>query len=163
MSLSSSGLKMIKAEQRLKELGIEIPDVPRPVGAYRPAVISGNLIFVSGQLPIENGELRYKGRLGGELSVEQGVDASRIASLNAISAMKKELGDLGRIKRILKITGYVSSTPNFDMQAKIVNGASELFYLVFGENGIHARAAVGVCGLPLGAPVEIEVIAEIMG
>lgn len=152
---------MIKVEEKLKELGIEILDVPRPIGAYKSAVISGNLIFVSGQLPIENGALRYKGRVGEEVSVEDGIEASRIASLNALSVMKKELGDLDRIKRILKVTGYVSSASNFDMQAKVVNGASELFYLVFGEDGTHARAAVGVCGLPLGAPVEIEVIAEI--
>jgi len=152
---------MIKVEEKLKELGIEILDVPKPLGAYKPAVISGNLIFVSGQLPIENGELRYKGRVGEEVSIEDGIHASRIASLNALSVMKKELGDLDKIRRILKITGYVSSASNFDMQAKIVNGASEFFYMVFGEDGAHARAAVGVCGLPLGAPVEIEVIAEI--
>lgn len=152
---------MIKVEEKLKELGIEILDVPEPLGAYKPAVISGNLIFVSGQLPIENGKLRYKGRVGEEVSIEDGIHASRIASLNALSIMKKELGDLDKIRRILKITGYVSSASNFDMQAKIVNGASEFFHMVFGEDGIHARAAVGVCGLPLGAPVEIEVIAEI--
>ncbi len=152
---------MTRVEEKLKELGIEIFDTPRPIGAYIPAVISGNLIFVSGQLPIENGELRYKGRVGEEVSIEDGIEASRIASLNALSAMKKELGDLDRIKRILKITGYVSSGSNFDMQAKIVNGASEFFHLVFGDDGTHARVAVGVCGLPLGAPVEIEVIAEI--
>ena len=152
---------MIRVEEKLKELGIEISDAPEPVGAYKSAVITGNLIFVSGQLPIENGRLRYKGRVGEELSVEDGVHASRIASLNALAVMKKQLGSLDRVKRILKITGYVSSASNFDMQAKIVNGASDLFYLVFGEDGTHARCAVGVSSLPLGAPVEIEVMAEI--
>lgn len=153
---------MIKVEENLKNLGIIIPDAPKPLGAYRPVAISGNIIFVSGQLPIEKGKLKYKGKVGSDISLDDGVHASKIAAINILSVMKQELGDLDKINRILKLTGYVASAPGFDMQAKVVNGASELFYQVFGENGIHARAAVGVFELPLGAPVEIEAIAEIV-
>jgi len=153
---------MIKVEENLKNLGIIIPDAPKPLGAYRPVAISGNIIFVSGQLPIEKGKLKYKGKVGSDISLDDGVHASKIAAINILSVMKQELGDLDKINRILKLTGYVASAPGFDMQAKVVDGASELFYQVFGENGIHARAAVGVFELPLGAPVEIEAIAEIV-
>ena len=153
---------MIKVEENLKNLGIVIPDAPKPLGAYRPVAISGNIIFVSGQLPIEKGKLKYKGKVGSDISLDDGVHASKIAAINILSVMKQELGDLDKINRILKLTGYVASAPGFDMQAKVVDGASELFYQVFGENGIHARAAVGVFELPLGAPVEIEAIAEIV-
>ncbi len=153
---------MIKVEDNLKKLGINIPDAPKPLGAYKGVVISGNIVFVSGQLPIEKGELKYKGKVGSDISLEDGVHASQIAAINILSVMKQEIGDLNKINRILKVTGYVASAPGFDMQAKVVNGASELFYQVFGENGLHARAAVGVFELPLGAPVEIEAIAEIV-
>jgi len=153
---------MIKVEENLKNLGIIIPDAPKPLGAYKAVVISGNIIFVSGQLPIEKGKLKYKGKVGSDISLDDGVHASKIAAINILSVMKQELGDLDKINRILKLTGYVASAPGFSMQAKVVNGASELFYQVFGENGIHARAAVGVFELPLGAPVEIEAIAEIV-
>jgi len=153
---------MIKVEDNLKKLGINIPSAPKPLGAYKGVVISGNIVFVSGQLPIEKGELKYKGKVGSDISLEDGVHASQIAAINILSVMKQEIGDLNKINRILKVTGYVASAPGFDMQAKVVNGASELFYQVFGENGLHARAAVGVFELPLGAPVEIEAIAEIV-
>jgi len=161
MSLSKSKGETIKAEEKLKELGIEVPQLPAPLGSYKPAVISGSLIFISGQLPLKEGRLLYKGKVGAEVSVEEGMEAARIAAINALSIMKSELGDLGRIRRIVKVTGYVSSASGFDMQARVVNGASDLFYQVFGEEGRHARAAVGVYELPLGASVEIEVIAEI--
>ncbi len=152
---------MPRVEDRLREIGIEISPPPAPQGAYQPAVISGNLIFISGQLPIKEGRLLYRGKVGSDVSIEEGMDAARLAAINSISVMKGELGDLGRIKRIVKLTGYVSSAPGFDMQAKVINGASQFFYDVFGDTGRHARAAVGVYELPLGAPVEIEVIAEI--
>ncbi|HEX9830723.1 MAG TPA: RidA family protein [Thermodesulfobacteriota bacterium] len=151
----------MKAEEKLKELGIEIPKVTAPLGSYRPAVISGNLIFVSGQLPLKEGRLLLKGKVGAEVSIEDGMEAAKIAAINSVSALKNELGDLNRITRIVKVTGYVSCSPGFDMQAKVINGASDFFYEIFGEMGRHARAAVGVYELPLGAPVEIEVIAEI--
>ncbi len=152
---------MPRVEERLREIGVEIPLPPVPQGAYQPAVISGNLIFVSGQLPIKEGELLYRGKVGSEVSVEEGIEAARLAAINSLSIMKRELGDLDRVKRIVKLTGYVSSAPGFGMQAKVVNGASEFFYDVFGDMGRHARAAVGVYELPFGAPIEVEVIAEI--
>lgn len=149
-------------EERLQGLGIQLPDPPIPLGAYKPGVITGNLLFISGQLPLKDGELKYKGKLGADITIEQGIDAARIASINALSIMKSELGSLERINRIIKVTGFVASAAGFDMQAKVLNGASELFYQIFGENGTHARVAVGVYELPLGAPVEIDVIAEIV-
>lgn len=161
MLLSKLKEKTIKVEQKLKELGIEIPKVTAPLGSYKPAVISGNLIFVSGQLPLKDGTLLLKGKVGAEVSIEDGIEAARVAAINSVSVMKNELGNLNRITRVIKVTGYVSSAPGFDMQAKVINGASDLFYEIFGEIGRHARAAVGVYELPLGAPVEIEVIAEI--
>ncbi len=153
----------IKAEDRLKELGIDIPQVQTPLGAYVPAVITGHLIYISGQLPMVSGELTLKGKVGSEISLEQGMEAARRASVNAVAVLKNELGDLDRIERIVKITGYVASAPGFNQQANIMNGASELFFQVFGEAGRHARVAVGVSELPLDAPVEIEVIAQISG
>ncbi len=142
-------------------MGIELPPVPVALGFYRPAVTVGSFVYVSGQLPLREGRLLFKGKVGSEVSVEEAIEASRIAGINALSAIKEELGTLDRVKRIVKVTGYVASAPGFEMQAAVINGASELFYQVFGENGIHARAAVGVYELPMGAPVEIEVIAEI--
>lgn len=153
----------IKAEDRLKELGIDIPQVQTPLGAYVPAVITGHLIYISGQLPMVSGELTLKGKVGSEISLEQGMEAARRASVNAVAVLKNELGDLDRIERIVKITGYVASAPGFNQQANIMNRASELFFQVFGEAGRHARVAVGVSELPLDAPVEIEVIAQISG
>lgn len=152
---------MGKAEERLSELGIEIPDVPTPLGSYKPASIAGNLIFVSGQLPLAGGKLLYEGKVGSDLSIEEGMDAARACSVNAVAVMSKELGGLGRVKGILKLTGYVASSPGFQNQANVVNGASDFFYQIFGDSGRHARAAVGVSELPLNAPVEIELIAEI--
>ncbi len=152
---------MARVEERLRELGIKIPSPPTPQGAYQPAVISGNLIFVSGQLPIKEGKLLYKGKVGVEISIEEGTQAAELAAINSLSVMKSTLSDLDRIRRIVKVTGYVTSAPGFVMQAKVINGASQFFYDIFGEIGRHARAAVGVNELPLGAPVEIEVIAEI--
>lgn len=152
---------MEKAEERLKELGIEIPDVPTPLGSYKLASVAGNLIFVSGQLPLAGGKLLYEGKVGSDLSIEDAMDAARACSVNALAVLSKELGGLGRVKGIVKLTGYVASSPGFHNQANVVNGASDFFYHVFGDHGRHARAAVGVSELPLNAPVEIELIAEI--
>jgi enamine deaminase RidA (YjgF/YER057c/UK114 family) len=152
---------MPRVEERLRELEIELSSPPRPQGTYEPAVISGKLIFVSGQLPLKGGKLLYRGKLGSEISIEEGIEAARLAAINSLSVMQSELGDLGRIKRIVKLTGYVSSALGFNMQAKALNGASQFFYEVFGDMGRHARSAVGVYELPLEAPIEIEVIAEI--
>jgi enamine deaminase RidA (YjgF/YER057c/UK114 family) len=155
--------KTKKAEERLEELGIEVPPLQAPLGAYVTAVISGHLIYVSGQLPLVKGELAIKGKVGSEVSLEQGIEAARRASINAISVLKNELGQLQRVERIVKITGYVASAPGFNRQANVLNGASELFFQVFGEPGCHSRVAVGVSELPLDSPVEIEVIAQISG
>jgi enamine deaminase RidA (YjgF/YER057c/UK114 family) len=152
---------MGKVEERLGELGIKIPDIQAPLGSYKPASITGNLIFISGQLPLREGRLLFQGKVGSDLTVEEGKQAAMASAVNAIAVMSKELGGLGRIKKIVKLTGYVASAPGFHNQANVVNGASDLFYQVFGEDGRHARAAVGVAELPMNAPVEVELIAEI--
>jgi len=153
---------MGKVEARLGELGIKIPDIQAPLGSYKPASISGNLIFISGQLPFREGRLLFQGKVGSDITVEEGMQAARASAVNALAVMSKELGELGRVKKIVKLTGYVASAPGFHNQAKVVNGASDLFYEVFGEDGRHARAAVGVAELPMNAPVEVELIAEII-
>ncbi len=152
---------MSKVEEKLNELGIDLPPAPTPLGAYKPAVVTGNLIFISGQLPLVEGRLVASGKLGAEVSVEQGIEAARVACLNAIAIIKSEIGELDRVTRIVKLNGSVASTPGFNDQAQVLNGASNLCFDIFGERGIHARAAVGVAELPLDSPVELEVIAEI--
>ncbi|MEM7007517.1 MAG: RidA family protein [Thermodesulfobacteriota bacterium] len=152
---------MTKVNDRLEELGIKLPEPPEPLGAYIPAVISGNLIFISGQLPLKDGNLQYKGKVGSDVTLEQAYQAARLASINALSVLGKNTQGFSKFSRIVKITGYVSSAPGFNTQAGVVNGASELFFEVFGEVGKHARVAVGVSELPADSPVEIEVIAEI--
>ncbi|MBZ4665516.1 RidA family protein [Mahella sp.] len=148
-------------EERIKALGLELPQTAAPMGAYIPAIICGNMVFVSGQLPIINGVAQYKGSVGGNISVDEGYQAARLAAINALAALKSAVENLDNVKRIVKITGYVRSAPGFEQQAKIVNGASELMADIFGETGRHARAAIGVSELPAGVPVEIELIAEI--
>lgn len=147
-------------EQRLAELGITLPEPPPPVAAYVPGVISGNMLYVSGQLPSKAGKLEYTGRLGRDLDVEKGQQAARTAGINCLGVLKSLLGDLDRVQRIVKLTGYVQSADDFFDQPKVVNGASELMQEVFGSIGQHARAAVGVNSLPLNAACEIELIAE---
>jgi enamine deaminase RidA (YjgF/YER057c/UK114 family) len=147
-------------EKRLAELEIILPEAPRPVAAYLPAVISGNLLFVSGQLCLVNGELLYKGKLGKEVSLEQGYAAARTAAINSLAIIKEELGSLDKVTRVVKVTGYVASDPDFYDQPKVINGASDILVEVFGVLGRHARAAVGVNSLPLNTPVEIEIIVE---
>jgi enamine deaminase RidA (YjgF/YER057c/UK114 family) len=150
----------VSIEKRLTELGITLPEAPRPVAAYVPAVSSGNLLFVSGQLCLVNGELLSKGRVGREVSLKQGYEAARIAAINSLAIVNQELGSLDKVKRVVKVVGYVASDPDFYDQPKVVNGASELLAEVFGDQGRHARSAVGVNSLPLNTPVEIEVIVE---
>ncbi len=147
-------------EQRLTELGIVLPEPPAPVAAYVPGVISLKMVYVSGQLPSQAGNLAYTGKLGLDLDIEQGRQAARIAGINCLGVLKALLGDLERVQRIVKLTGYVQSADNFYDQPKVVNGASELMQEVFGNIGQHARAAVGVNSLPLNAACEIELIAE---
>ena len=148
-------------EERLASLGLSVPEVAKPVAAYIPAVRTGSYVFTSGQLPMRDGQLLTTGKVGGEVSAEEAVACAQQCALNAIAAVKAEVGDLSQIKRIVKVVAFVASTPDFTGQPGIANGASELFGDVFGEAGQHARSAVGVPVLPLDAPVEVELIVEV--
>jgi len=148
-------------ETRLRELGLELPAVPQPAGAYVPATRARGLIFTSGQLPFENGELRKTGKVGDAVSAEEAYAAARLCALNALAAAAAEAGGLDRISRIIKVTGFVASASDFNLQPQVINGASELIGNIFGEAGLHARSAVGVAELPLDAPVEVELVAEL--
>ncbi|KQY62673.1 RidA family protein [Nocardioides sp. Root140] len=152
---------MSAVEDRLAELGLAVPEVAKPVAAYVPAVRSGNHIFTSGQLPMQSGELMVTGKVGGEVSEEEALACAQQCALNAIAAVKSEIGDLDQVKRIVKVVAFIASTPDFTGQPRVANGASELFGKVFGDAGVHARSAVGVPVLPLDAPVEVEVIVEV--
>jgi enamine deaminase RidA (YjgF/YER057c/UK114 family) len=155
-----SGDGAADAYARLAELGLTLPQVAPPVAAYVPAVQSGNHVFVSGQLPMVDGKLPQTGKVGAEVSAEQGAELARTCALNALAAIDALVG-LGRIVKIVKVTGFVASADGFTGQPTVINGASQLFGDVLGELGRHARSAVGVAELPLGAPVEVEVIAEV--
>ena len=148
-------------EDKLRQMGLELPEPPKPVASYVPCVRTGNLVFVSGQIAREKGVLRFSGHVGGNLTLEEGKQAARLCALNALSAVKQEVGTLDRIRRIVKLTGFVSSAAGFHDQPKVVDGASVLLIELFGEKGQHARAAVGVSELPLGSAVEVEMIVEI--
>jgi len=152
---------MGKVEDRLKSLGLVLPEVTTPLAAYIPAKKTGQVIFTAGQLPILNGELICKGLLGQDVDVEQAYQAARICTLNALAAINLVVKDLDQIFQVVRVVGYVASTPTFTQQPAIVNGASELLLEIFGEMGKHARSAVGVASLPLNASVEIELIVEI--
>jgi enamine deaminase RidA (YjgF/YER057c/UK114 family) len=145
---------------RLAELGLTLPEVVPPLAAYVPAVQSGNHVYVSGQLPMVDGELQATGKVGAEVTPERGAELARICALNALAAVEALVG-LGRVVKLVKVTGFVASAPGFTGQPAVVNGASTLFGEVLGEIGRHARSAVGVAELPLGAPVEVEIVAEI--
>ena len=149
------------AEARLRELGIELPDVPAPGGAYVPATRAGTLVFTAGQLPFEEGELHKTGKVGDAVSVEEAKQAARLCALNAIAAAAAEAGGLNNLRQIVKVTGFVASAPEFNDQPQVINGASELIGEIFGEDGLHARSAIGVAELPLDAPVEVELVAEL--
>ena len=148
-------------EMKLNQLGLNLPDAPKPVAAYIPAKQTGNLVFTAGQLPMVNGELISKGLLGQDVEIDEAKKAARICTLNALAAIKGVIGDLDRIKQIVRVVGYVGSVPTFTQQPAVVNGASELLLEIFGENGKHARSAVGMAVLPLNASVEIELTVEI--
>ena len=152
---------MSTPEERLAELGMSVPDVAPPVAAYIPAVRSGNHVFTSGQLPMRSGQLMATGKVGGEVTQEEAVECARQCGLNALAAIRAELGDLSQVKRIVKVVAFVASTPDFTGQPLVANGVSELLGDVFGDIGRHARSAVGVPVLPLDAPVEVELIVEI--
>ena len=148
-------------EERLAALGLTVPDVPAPVAAYVPAVRTGDLVLTSGQLPMRKGELITTGKVGGEVTAEEAYACAQQCALNAIAAVRAEIGDLSRVTRVVKVVAYVASTPDFTGQPGVANGASELLGEVFGDAGRHARAAVGVPVLPLDAPVEVEITVEV--
>lgn len=145
---------------RLRELGIRLPPVAAPVAAYVPAVRSGQLVFTSGQLPFVDGGLRRTGKVGGSVEVEDAAADAKVCALNALAAVDELVG-LDSIARIVRVVGYVASAEGFTGQPRVVNGASELLSRVFGEAGVHARSAIGVAELPLGAPVEVELTVEL--
>jgi len=148
-------------EEKINQLGFTIPDAPKPLAAYIPALAVNNLIMTAGQLPMVNGELKYKGKLGKDFTEEEGQKAAEICLLNCLSVIKSVIGNLDNVERILKLTVFVNSAEGFIMQPKVANGASELCVKIFGEEGKHVRSAVGVNELPLGAAVEIEMIAKL--
>ena len=148
-------------EVRLRELGLELPAVPQSAGAYVPATRAGALIFTAGQLPVEEGELRTTGKVGDAVGLESAKGAARLCALNALAAAAAEAGGLNRIAGVVRVTGYVASAPRFNRQPEVIDGASELIGQIFGDAGLHARSAVGVAELPLDAPVEVELVAEL--
>lgn len=148
-------------ESKLTELGLQLPPPPQPVATYVPAVRAGDLLFLSGVLPMRDGQLAFSGKLGRDLTVEEGMEAAKLSLLNALAIVKQELGSLDRIRRIVKVVGHVASAEGFVQQPQVLNGASDLLVAVFGEAGRHARVAVGAAELPRRAPVEIEVILSI--
>lgn len=145
--------------ENLKALGVELPKTPPPAGSYVPATKAGSLVFTSGQLPFENGELAAAGKVGAEVSLEEAQGAARLCALNALAAAAEKVGGLDNIGGIVKVVGFVASAEGFTEQPKVINGASDFIGEVFGEAGVHARSAVGVAELPLNSPVEVEIIA----
>jgi len=150
-------------EERLAALGRTLPPVAAPVAAYVPAVRSGPYVYTAGQLPLADGKLPRTGKVGAQVSVDEAAELARTCALNALAAVASVAGGLSAVTRIVKVTGFVASDPSFTGQPLVVNGASELLLEVFGEAGRHARSAVGVAVLPLDAPVEVELIAEVTG
>jgi enamine deaminase RidA (YjgF/YER057c/UK114 family) len=148
-------------EDRLAGLGLSVPEVATPVAVYIPAVRSGHHVYTSGQLPMRDGELMRTGKVGGEVSQEEAVECARQCALNAIAAVRAEVGELSAVKRVVKVVVFVASTPDFTAQPLVANGVSELLGEAFGDAGRHARSAVGVSVLPLDAPVEVELIVEV--
>jgi len=148
-------------EDKLKALGIELPDAPSPLGSYIPIVQSGSLLFISGILPLRGGTLTRTGKLGDTVTLDEAREDARTAAINALAVVKAHVGNLGAIKRCVKITGYIASSPDFTDQPKVLNAASDFIHEIFGEAGRHARVAMGVNVLPLNSPVEIEFIFEV--
>ncbi|MHB8578456.1 MAG: RidA family protein [Ignavibacteriaceae bacterium] len=148
-------------ENKIEELGFELPEAPKPLAAYIPALVVDKLIFTAGQLPMEKGILNYKGKLGAEISDEEGRQAAEICALNCLSVIKSVIDDLDRIEQVVKLTVFVNSADGFIGQPKIANGASELIGKIFGVKGKHVRSAIGVNELPLNSPIEIEMIVRV--
>ena len=149
-------------DEKLALLGITLPTPPKPAGSYIPAVKTGNLIFISGQIPMQDGQVQFKGQVPTTISVEEAQRAARLCIINVLAQLKVELGTLDKILKIVKVSGFVNSSPEFYEHPKIINSASDLLFEIFGEKGKHARIAVGVSCLPLNSAVEIDLIAEII-
>ncbi len=148
-------------EERARELGIEIPVPPKPAASYLPGVVTDGLLYVSGQLPMKDGQLQVRGVVGGDVSVEEAYQAARLCALNALGVVRMMAGSLDAVERIVKLEGFVNSTPQLTAQPQCINGASDLLAEIFGEAGAHARFAIGTAGLPLGAPVEVGMIVKL--
>ncbi len=148
-------------EDKLKEIGIILPEAPRTIGFYVPAVRAGDLLFLSGMLPIREGKLLYKGKVGKDITVEEAQEAARVTLINALSVIRAELGDLEKVKRVVRLSGYVASAAGFNQQPAVLNAASEILAKVFGDKGMHSRIAIGVSELPMDSPVEVDLIVHI--
>ena len=148
-------------EDKLKELGIELPEAPDPLGSYIPVVRTGNLVFLSGMLPLIQGKLTRQGKVGRDINLDVAGEDARVATVNALSVLKAHIGSLDKVKRCIKMTGYVASGPDFLEQPKVLNAASDLIFEIFGERGKHARTTIGVNVLPFNSPLEIEFIFEV--
>jgi len=151
------------AEARIEALGIRLPEAPAPLAAYLATARTGNLLYVSGQGPMDGATVLIKGKVGRDVSEEQGTEAARLAVINALAVIRQTLGSLDKVARVVKLNGYVNCTDSFERQHIVMNGASELLVAVFGEKGRHARAAVGTNALPMGIPVELELLVEVAG
>jgi enamine deaminase RidA (YjgF/YER057c/UK114 family) len=152
---------MDAVEARLKELGLELPPTPRPLAEYVPAKLVGDLVFVSGQGPVKDGKVAYAGKVGADLSLEEGYECARLCALNCLAAVKGVVGSLERVVEVVQLRGFVNSAPGFDRQPEVLNGASELMVKLFGEKGRHARAALGTCSLPRNIAVELEMVVRV--
>lgn len=148
-------------EEKLCALGITLPSPPKPAGSYIPVVRTGNLVFVSGQIPISNDKVIYSGKVTKDLSIDDAQKAARLCVINALAQLKSEFGDLDKISKIVRVSGFVNSPPEFTEQPKVINGASDLLFEIFEKTGQHTRIAVGVSSLPLNSAVEIDLIVEI--
>ena len=159
--MGSTNANSLNPEQRLQELGITLPQPPRPLGTYVETLQTGNLLFLSGTLPVEGGLPRYQGRIGGDLTAEDGSHATRLAALNALALVKEHLGSLDKVKRVVRLGVYLITAPEFRDHAKVADAASNLLASVFGADGLCARVVLGMASLPVGVCVEVEVTFEI--
>lgn len=148
-------------DEKLASLNIILPSPPKPAGSYVPVVISGKFVFVSGQIPIKEGKVAYLGKISKDISIEDAQKAAKLCIINALAHLKNELGSLDKVSKIVRLSGFVNSTPEFADQPKVINAASDLLYEIFGTKGQHSRIAIGVASLPLNSCVEIDIIAEI--
>jgi len=152
---------MSEVEQKLQEMGLELPEAPKPVAAYIPAKHLGELVYVSGQVPMKQGNIAYTGKVGQDLSTDKSYEAAKLCTLNALAVVKSVIGSLDKLVEVVHVRGYVNSAPDFGEQPEVVNGASEFLGELLGDRGTHARAAVGVAALPRGVPVEIEMVVRV--